>query len=634
MNPALESKLQFDHVRRSLAACCACGLGKQVVERLSPVRNPETIRRWFDQVRQMRDAVDQFGLPPFGGITDIRPQVAQSAKPAGLSPENLKQVSDTLNGAVNTLLWSKHLKDDFPLITTIMDRILDLAPVANRIDRAIDPRGQVRDDASPKLSGLRNSISEAAIRLDRVFDRLLKQPRITRFLQYPGATFHEHRRVLPVVAEQRGQVRGIVHRSSDSGATLFIEPAEAVELNNQILSLRESENREIAEILAQLSSMVHKNESAILATLSALGVMDLICAKVRYAKTRQAVCPDISDDRSLLLVQARHPVLVDLAAEDSDRVVVPIDVRLGDDFDVLIITGPNTGGKTVAIKTVGLLALMTQTGIPIPASAGSRMPVYRQIFIDVGDEQSIEQSLSTFSSHLASILDVLRQADDQSLILLDEVGAGTDPDEGAAIGRAVIDELLRRRCSAIVTTHLSALKAVAFTQSRADNASVEFDAESLAPLYRLVIGEPGNSNALLIAQRLGMPKRMINAARSNLKGKDRQLQKAIAGTLDSRRDAERARLSAHQALLDSEQQRIHFEKEKERLEQELQRQQAWFEWLCRLQPDDEVYVKSFGCVAKVVRVQLHRQSAVVTAGAVEMDVALGDLRQPESKQAK
>jgi len=561
-------------------------------------------------------------------VTDIRPLLVRAATPAGLDADELKQVSDTLTGTANLAAWAQHLPDATDRIREIADRVTDLGPVARRIDRAIDARSRVRDDATAKLAGLRQSIAESAHRLDRVFDRLLRQPRITRFLQYPHATFHDDRRVLPVIAEQRGQFKGIVHRTSDSGATLFIEPAEAVELNNHILALRESERREITEILAGLSRMVHQNEPAISASLSAISVLDLISAKVRYAQTRHAICPTITDDQVLLLQQARHPVLVDLCAHEGGRSVVPIDVRLGDDFDVLVITGPNTGGKTVALKTVGLLAMMTQTGIPIPAAEGAQMPVYRRIFIDVGDEQSIEQSLSTFSSHLSSILEALRQADRTSLILLDEVGAGTDPDEGAAIGRAVIGELLHRGCSAIVTTHLSALKAIAFTESRADNASVEFDAETLQPLYRLRIGEPGNSNALLIARRLGMPDRLIRTARSHLSGKDRQLRQAIAGTLESRRDAERARLSANKALLDSEQQRIHYQQEKQRLQQELERQQAWFAWLCRLKPGDPVFVLRFDRTAELVRIHLHRQTAVVTAGAVEMQIPIGDLRPP------
>jgi len=627
MDDSLEIKLRFDHVRAALAGCCASSLGRQVVERLQPARKASVIRKWFEQVDQLHAAADAIGFPPFGGITDIRPLLASAGTPAGLEAEQLKQVSDALTGAVNILAWSQRLGDDHPLIRGVTERIADLGPVARSIDRAIDERAKVRDEASSKLSGIRRSIETASDRLDHIFERLVKQPRITRYLQYAGATFHDHRRVLPVIAEQRGQIRGIVHRTSDSGATLFIEPAEAVELNNSILSLRESERREVDEILSKLSAMVHKNEVAILSSLDAMAVLDLIGSKVRYAQTRAAICPRISEDQSLMLTGARHPVLVDLAAEGQGRTVVPIDVRLGSDFDILIVTGPNTGGKTVALKTVGLLAMMTQTGIPIPADTGATMPVYRRIFIDVGDEQSIEQSLSTFSSHLATILNVLKQADEQSLVLLDELGAGTDPDEGAAIGQAVIEELLARKATAIVTTHLSALKAIAFTRSRADNASVEFDQVSLKPTYRLLIGEPGNSNALLIAKRLGMPSRLIQTARSYLKGRNRQLQKAIAGTLESRRDAERARLSANQTILESEQQRIHFEKQRQLLSEELARQKDWFEWLMRVQPGDEVRVRKFDCTAKVVRLHLQRQTAVVTSGAVEMEVSVGELQQ-------
>jgi DNA mismatch repair protein MutS2 len=331
----------------------------------------------------------------------------------------------------------------------------------------------------------------------------------------------------------------------------------------------------------------------------------------------------------MFLTNARHPLLLELARQaGGGRGVVPIDVRLGDDFDLLVITGPNTGGKTVTLKTIGMIALMTQCGIPIPAGAGSRMPVYRQIFIDVGDEQSIEQSLSTFSAHMANILHVLKHAGKQSLVLLDEVGSGTDPDEGAAIGRSIIDELLRIGCSAVVTTHLSTLKSVAFAEERVDNGSVEFDVETLRPTYRLRLGEPGNSNALIIAQRLGMPKRMAHRARGYLSRRSQAVKKAIEATLDSRRQAERARLEAHQALLDAERQRVQYEQQARRLESEREAHHAWYQWVNALKPGAEVFVRKFERSAKLVRLQLQKQTALINAGAVDMEVHLSELSRP------
>jgi len=628
MDTHLLEKLQFDHVRNALASFCATRLGQELSRRIEPARKRDVVRRWFAQVRQMQEAQGSAGLPPLGGVTDIRPLMKQAGTPAGLDSEQLHQVAATLRATESLARWRDQLPESCDLIHRVAERVMDYGPFARQIDLAIDDRGQVRDNASEKLARIRGLIRQSHEALENIFQKLLKQPRVLRFLQYPGATFHDDRRVLPVKAEQRGQFRGIIHRSSDSGATVFLEPQEAVTVNNTIISLRDDERKEINRILSELSTVVHKNDHGIRSTLDSVAVLDLIAGKVRYADERNLVCPDISEDRKLWLHNARHPVLEDLFRESETlpiREVVPIDVRLGDDFDLLVITGPNTGGKTVAVKTVGLLVLMAQSGVPIPATAGSRVPIYRHVYIDVGDEQSIEQSLSTFSSHLSNILHMLQHANDQTLILLDELGAGTDPDEGAAIGRTIVDELLRIKCCAVVTTHLSVLKSIAFTESRVDNASVEFDAESLKPTYHLRIGEPGNSNALAIARRLGMPRRMVDAARSHLGQRSKALRSAIAGTLESRREAERARLSASKALLAYERERIHFEKERERLHQQRQAHEQWIEWVNRLTPGDEVYVRKFDRCARVERVHLHKQTALVSAGSMEMEVALGEL---------
>jgi DNA mismatch repair protein MutS2 len=623
-------KLQFEHVRASLADCCACTLGKRLARKLDPSRDPDVVRQWFDQVRQMEQAFFEPGMPPLGGVSDIRPHIHDAAKPAGLEPHDLRRVGETLAATSNIARWREELPETLDLIRTAAQRVSDFGPVAAQIDRAIDERGRVRDDASGRLLNIRRTTERLHEEIKHIFARILRRPDVLKILQFPNATTRNERTVLPLKTEYRGQLKGIVHHSSDTGSTLFIEPAEAVEANNAIVALKDEERKEIARILAQLSLVIHQNGSGILATLEAIGIVDLIAAKVRYLKSRNAVCPDISDDQSLLINEARHPVLLDLAraAEDGRRTVVPIDVRLGDDFDVLIITGPNTGGKTVSLKTIGLLAIMTQCGIPIPAAPGSRLPVYHHVFVDIGDEQSIEQSLSTFSSHLSNILHVIRDADAKSLVLLDELGSGTDPDEGAAIGRTIIEELIRIGCGAVVTTHLSALKSVAFTNERVDNASVEFDVESLRPTFRLRLGEPGNSNAITIAQRLGMSKRLVKIARSHLSKRGKVINKMIAATLDSRRQTERARLEAHQSLLDAEQQRIHYQHEIRRLEKEREAQYEWFNWVNSLVPGDHVFVRKFERNARIVRVQLQKQTALVTAGAVDMEVRLNELSKP------
>ncbi len=634
MNEATFEKLEFDEIRNTLADHCASALGKRLARTISPAVKSHLVREWLDQVRELIRVADEHSMPPFGGIHDIRESVRASAFPTPLEPEQLAEVAETLAATAEVCVWFERIGDDAPAMRKLSQRIDDLSPLAAIINEAIDSRGCVRDYASQKLSSIRRTIEHARDRTKRVFDRILRQNSLARMLQYSSTTFHGDRMVLPLKAEYRGRIPGIVHRTSDSGSTLFVEPSESVELNNAIVRLRDEESKEVTRILRELSQRLQRSSRAILSTMQAIAILDLIAAKCRYAKKRKCVCPEINDEGVLDLHQARHPVLVELfereAREEGSvaREVVPIDVRLGDDFDVLVVTGPNTGGKTVAIKMVGLMALMTQCGIPIPAEAGARMPVYKNIYIDIGDEQSLQQSLSTFSSHLATLLDVLRRSGPKSLVLIDELGAGTDPDEGAAIGQTIITELLDLKAMAIATTHLSVLKAIAFTTARVDNAAVEFDPETLKPTYHLRVGEPGNSNALIIAKRLGMPARMVKRAKRCLADRTSALNRAIAGTLDSRRQAEAARKSSRETQLEAERQREKYVRDHEELSQTKKAFEAWTTWVATLGPGDDVYIQSLDRPAKVVRMQLHKQRALVSAGAMEIEVPLKDILVP------
>jgi DNA mismatch repair protein MutS2 len=634
----LLKKIQFHKIQQALVDRCACALGKQLARKLKPANNQNLIQRWLDQVAELESASEKIGLPPLGGVRDVRLAVVQSGVAPGLDADALATIAETLQATGALRRWIDSLPESHAELATIGNRVADLTFLANQISQAVDERGRVRDTASPRLASLRSTIDKTTTQIDIVLNRILKQSRVQRMLQYPNATFHNDRMVLPLKSEHRGRVPGIVHRTSDSGATIFVEPSEAVALNNTIISLREDERQEIGRILSALSRVVHENEDAIRSTLDAMAVFDLVRAKVEYAKSRAAICPEIADDNKLDLVNAKHPVLIELFAEEAaeskskePRSVVPIDVRLGEDFDVLVVTGPNTGGKTVALKTIALMAVMTQAGIPIPAGPGARMPVFKRIFFDVGDEQSLEQSLSTFSGHMSNILKMLQRADEHSLVLIDELGAGTDPDEGAAIGRAVLDELVRMKCLAVVTTHLSNLKAVAYTTDRVDNASVLFDVASLKPTYELRLGEPGNSNAITIAQRLGMPKRLVESARNHLDNRYRALSDAIAGTLQSRRDAEEARKSAREAGRQAEEFKQYYQEESAKLAEAQEEYDRWIHWVNGLTPGDEVHVKTFETNAKVIRMHLHRQTAVVSSGAMDFEVKLRDLTIPQNE---
>jgi DNA mismatch repair protein MutS2 len=630
LNPSTFQKLEFAAIQEVLASCCATSLGKHLALGMTPAVERRTVAQWLQQVLEFGPVVEEFGYPPLAGITDIRELVRAAAFPTPLEAGALSQIAQTLAASGTLSTWLAKVVEIAPTLRSLQERISDLSPIAEVIRAAIDDRGGVRDSATPRLAGIRRAIEDAKERIRAVFDRILRHGDTTRYLQYGGATFHNDRYVLPLKAEQRGRIQGIVHRSSDSGATLFVEPAESVELNNTIVRLRDEESKEITQVLRALSQRVQLNTDTILQTVRAAGVLDLIAAKWRYGKKRDCDCPQLDENGVLDLRAARHPLLVELAEGDAEagrptRQIVPIDVRLGDDFDVLMVTGPNTGGKTVTLKTVGLLALMTQCGMPIPAAAGSRLPVYRNIFVDIGDEQSIQQSLSTFSSHLENLLDILRHCGPKALVLIDELGAGTDPDEGAAIGQSIVNEILRLDSRAIVTTHLSALKAVAFTTERVDNACVEFDSVSLKPTYHLRIGEPGNSNALVIAERLGMPHRLIRAARQSLDNRGRALSKAIAGTLDSKRAAEAARKTAQEAAIEAERERERLAARQRELVKSQEAFARWTVWVNGLKPGEPVFIRPLRRPGTVVRMQLHKQSALVSAGAMDIEVPIRDI---------
>lgn len=626
-------KLEFDVIRESLAGHCACNLGKNLARSVRPSARSTQVRNWFDQVREMQAAAEAYGLPPMGGIHDVRDEVRAAAFPTPLEPEALANIAETLHATAILRQWFDQAGADHPHLQRLGDRIADLSGLATRIYEVVDARGQVRDYASHKLANIRKSISQAREKIKGVTDRLLRRSGVSKMLQYAGATFHGDRFVLPLKSEYRGRIPGIIHRSSDTGCTLFVEPTESVELNNAVVRLKDEETKEINRLLRELCTAVSGQAPDIQATLGAIAVIDLIAAKCRYAKSRACVCPEISDQTLMDVHDARHPVLVELFADqasegDEVREVVPIDVRLGDDFDVLIITGPNTGGKTVAIKTIGLLALMTQCGIPIPVAEGSRLGMFKSVHIDIGDEQSLQQSLSTFSSHLATQLEILRHCGSRSLVLIDELGAGTDPDEGASIGRAIIGELLTLNAKAAVTTHLSSLKAIAFATARVDNAAVEFDPQSLRPTYHLRLGEPGNSNALIIAKRLGMPARLIKHAKGYLADRTSALNKAIAGTLDSRREAEKARKEAKNAQIDAQRQLERAERDRDSFLRQKAAFDEWTAWVAKLAPGDEVYLTSLKRSAKVVRMQLQKQKALVSTGQMDIEVSIGDIAPP------
>ncbi|MGQ9668414.1 MAG: endonuclease MutS2, partial [Anaerolineae bacterium] len=458
-----------------------------------------------------------------------------------------------------------------PHLAGLAQRIEDCARVVAEINHCMDEAGEIRDSASPMLARIRATLREAHERVLRQLNRLITSPETAGYLQEPIITQRNARYVIPLRVEFKGKIPGIVHDQSASGATLFIEPLSTVELNNEWRELQLAEQAEIRRILARLSELIVQEAPFIERTVGILAELDLIFAKAKYAQALRAVSPElvpfekphpVAGDAGIVhpgsvieLLRARHPLL-------DPQTVVPIDVRLGPDYFVLVITGPNTGGKTVALKTVGLLAAMAQAGMAIPTAEGARLSVFDGIYADIGDEQSIEQSLSTFSSHMNNIVDILQKATSRSLVVLDELGAGTDPEEGSALAQAILSQLVTRRITTFATTHYSELKIYAHSAPGVQNASVEFDPETLRPTYELTIGLPGRSNALAIARRLGLDERIIaDAARrvsaealqaesllDHLKNTQQQARRELEMAQAARREAERLRDELRQKL--------------------------------------------------------------------------------------
>jgi DNA mismatch repair protein MutS2 len=628
-------RLDFPRIRELLAGYALTGLGRQLAGAIQPVGRVTLVRRWLAQVEELQRLIEERGMPPFGGISDIREILLRSGPPLRVTVEEMAAVGRALAGTHELASYLRDLPAERPELAHLAARVGDFRTVAERIGAVIDERGQVRDNASPKLAELRREISAATLQIDDTIARLLGDAGVRRLLQYPNHTFHGDRLVLPLRTECRGRLPGIVHRTSDSGATLYVEPAAVVELNNRISNLKSEEQEEIGRLLWDLTHEVHLNSREIHKTIDTLAVLDLIVAKVRFARDFELHCPVLGAEGTLKVRNARHPLLIDLARRKQATgqpvgEIVPIDYRLGHDFALLIITGPNTGGKTVTLKTIGLLSLMVQAGLPVPAARDSEFGVFSTVLIDVGDEQSLQQSLSTFSAHITRVIEMLKHAGPHALLLIDELGAGTDPDEGAALGRAILDEILRLHSRGVVTTHLGALKGFAVTREGAENACVEFDTETLRPTYRLALGEPGQSNAIAVAERLGMSRRMVIAARSNVSRKTRVLHQAIEGTRVVKRQAEDARREAEQARLDAGKAASAAAAARQQFEQRQQDFEKWLAHVVHLQPGDAVRVRDFDRDGKVVRVRLDQQRAEIDVGAFSVEVPLGDLLPPQT----
>jgi DNA mismatch repair protein MutS2 len=532
--------LEFPAVRGRLAEATSFPPSRRLAEALEPSADPVIVARSLEETDQARSLIADRPGVGIGAARDIGPAVERAARGGRLEPLQFLELADTLDA---TSRLATVLADDRrPLLHELARDLHSLPALRSTLARSFDPVGEVLDTASPRLGGLRAAVRVAYDRLRRRLDSLVGAE-LGNALQEPIVTLRNGRYVVPVKAEARGRVKGIVHDASGSGQTLFIEPLVAVELGNAWREAQVAEAEEVARILDELSAFVAANATALRETLDALARFDLWAAKASLAADMDATRAETADRPEVVLLSARHPGL-------SGR-VVPIDIRLGEGYTALVVTGPNTGGKTVTLRTLGLLSLMHQAGLHIPAAPGSRLPIWQDVFADIGDEQSIAQSLSTFSGHLRSIIRIVDAAGPQTLVLLDELGAGTDPTEGSALAQALLDHFIRAGAVVAATTHYAELKAYAHTTPGARNAAVEFDLDTLSPTYRLTIGLPGGSQAFAIAERLGLPETIVDDARSRLTEAQRSFEATLAAIRATEGETsealERARIAERRA---------------------------------------------------------------------------------------
>ena len=563
--------LEYDKILALLADLTACSLGRDRVARLQPETRPETIQARLDETTEAAAAINRHGALPLGGLTDLTEALRRSQIGASLTGAELLAVAGCIHCARRMREFFVRAKEVAPGLARLADRLSDHTQIETEIERCLDDQGEVRRNASERLSRLYGRQSALESRARERTEAILRAAIGKEILQDPVLVLRDGRFCLPVKSEKRAQMRGVIHDRSDSGATVFIEPLELVQLGNELREVELEIADEITTILQDLSLQVGAVSGDLQRDQQTLGLLDSISARGRLSLSMGGVPPRLRTDGVTVLKQARHPLL------RGD--VVPVDFWIGDDFQTLIITGPNTGGKTVTLKTVGLLTLLAQSGLHIPTDPGSEVSVFEQIWADIGDEQSLEQSLSTFSSHMTQIIRILHRADSwvrrreagevgdmSTLVLLDELGAGTDPTEGAALGQAILEELHAAGCRTVVTTHYNDLKVFAYATPGMENASVEFDVKSLAPTYRLLIGQPGSSNALDIAQRLGLPRRVTHRAREFLGGERLRVEDALREMRSSQRDLDRERQKTTKTQKDLEKLRAQYARDLAALE--------------------------------------------------------------------
>jgi DNA mismatch repair protein MutS2 len=559
--------LEFPKIREILAGITSFSASRDLALTLQPSPNSELVALLLKQSEEARHLLSLNPGFSIGGAHDIREAVNMAAKDKILEPKMLLEIRDTLAAARIVHSNLKKQAQELPALWNIASLIVEKPKIEEEINRCITSTEEIADSASPKLADLRQQARETRQRLNEKLDTILQSKTKQKFIQEdPYITEREGRYVIPVKADFRREIKGIVHDVSNTGVTIFVEPWETVEMGNELRQYIIGEKQEINRILTSLSAQIGANQEDIYRNVAQIAEIDLVLAKARYAeKVKGTEATTIKRDRDsqsvvLKLVKARHPLL--------RGKVVSMDIEIGCDFSTLIITGPNTGGKTVALKTMGLLVLMTQAGIPIPASEESCIPVFDNVFADIGDQQSIEQALSTFSWHMGNIVHIIKDSTQNSLVLLDELGISTDPGEGSALARAILLHFLAKSTMTIATTHYSDLKAFAHTTPGIQNASLDFDPATLTPTYHLTIGIPGRSNALSIASQQGLPSDIIATARDMLSQSSQEMDNLLADLVRERQKLESLTSELEKEQKQSEELRHSLEQESQRLKEQ------------------------------------------------------------------
>lgn len=548
MDEQLRSKLDYNKILQSLADHAATSLGKQAAHALKPTTDMKEIMYRLQTTDEAIQVERLQGTIPLAGVVDIQAAVNRARIQAILQAKELRDIS--------TLLWTGrkikrhidnvHSNTPIPLLHQLVWSISEQKQLEDEIRHCIDEQGTVLDQASFELVNVRRKIKLTEIHIRHKLETIMQSMNSANMLQEALITIRNQRYVIPVKSEYRNYDRGIIHDQSSSGATVFMEPAAIVALNNKLQATQLEEEREVERILSRLTEQVNRQSESLLHDIECIKQLDFIFAKSKLANQMQAKMPQINDQRYMKLNQARHPLI-------TSEQVVPIDIELGHDYTTIIITGPNTGGKTVTLKTIGLLSLMAMSGLFIPAKEDSEVCIFDSIYADIGDEQSIEQSLSTFSSHLTNIIHILQRITSKSLVLLDEVGVGTDPAEGSALSRAILDHIHNINCCTVATTHYGELKAYAYERAGIMNASMEFDVQTFRPTYRLLLGMPGRSHAFAIAEQLGLPASIIVEARNQVKVEHVQIEKMLASLEENYLQAKADKQVAQQLRAEVEQ---------------------------------------------------------------------------------